>query len=146
MCVAMRSFNLLLPPSLPSFLSVLRSFIFSVFSLRLCVRAGCTRGCGCVLKASLHTLQGGSLLLHTQTMTCTFLSCLTWWPCACESVTRWNGIFYNTFFTECRAQGNTCFACDWLFSHVCCYCFISLAVNDTLYLPWVGVSRLYHLW
>lgn len=48
-----------------------------------------------------------------------FLSCLTWWPFACECVTRSNGIFYKTlllfFFTQCRAQGNTRFACACLF-------------------------------
>lgn len=27
-----------------------------------------------------------------------FLSCLTWWPCACESATRSNGIFYKKVF------------------------------------------------
>ncbi len=111
-----------LPPSLPFFAAFFHFLCF--FSLRLCVRARCTRGCGCVLKASLHTHQGGSLLFHTQTMTCTFLSCLTRWPRACESVTWWNGILYK-IFTECLAQGNTCFACNWLFSLVCCYCFIS---------------------
>lgn len=43
-----------------------------------------------------------------------FLSCLTWWPfaCECECVTRSNGIFLQDgFFTQCRAQGNTRFAC-----------------------------------
>lgn len=52
--------------------SILRPFHSSLFSLCLFVRASCTQGRGCVLKASLHSHQGGSLLFNTQTMTCTF--------------------------------------------------------------------------
>lgn len=63
-CVCAASVSSFLWPSLSSFL------FLSVFSLF--VRASCTQGRGCVLKASLHTHQGGSLLFHTQTMTCTF--------------------------------------------------------------------------
>lgn len=56
--------------------SFLRPFLssLSVFSLCLCVRASCTQGRGCVLKASLHTHQVVCQFIvpHTQTMTCTF--------------------------------------------------------------------------
>lgn len=79
--------------------SSLRPFL-SV-SLCLCVKTSSTQGRGCVLKASLYTHQGGSLLLHTQTMTCTFLSYLTWWTCACKCVTRSNAIFCEKRFSSC---------------------------------------------
>lgn len=52
--------------------STLRPFQSSLFSLCVFVSASCTQGCGCVLKASLRSHQGGSLLFNTQTMTCTF--------------------------------------------------------------------------
>lgn len=42
-------------------------------------------------------------------------------PRADECVIRSNGSFYKKVFTECGAQGNTCFTCDCLlFSPVCC--------------------------
>lgn len=45
-----------------------------------------------------HTPRWQFVVPHTQTMTCTFLSCPTWWPCSCECVTGWNGIFSKRFF------------------------------------------------
>lgn len=110
--------------SLCPFLSFFLSFSHY---LSLGVRASCTQGRGCLLKASFHTHQGGSLLFHTQTMTCTFLSCLTWWPCACECVTRWNGIFSKKVFYWMKSAGKYLFHLWLAFLALCVsrYWFIS---------------------
>lgn len=95
-----------------------RSFIFPSLSfslpssfVHLCMRAGCTQGCGCILKASLHTHQGGSLLFHRHTMTCTFH---TWWPCALWAcyLMKWD-LLWEGFLNWMQSAGKY-LLCQWL--------------------------------
>lgn len=124
----MHSFNPLLPLSLPSF-SFLRSFIFSVFSL-LSVWELAVLG-GVRLRPqgfTSHTPRWQFVVPHTDNdlhfslLPDLMALCLR----VCHKM-KWDLFIrrFFSFFTECGLQGNTCFTCDWLFSLVCCYCFIS---------------------
>lgn len=116
----------------------LSSFLFlSVFTLCLFVRASCTQGRGCVLKASLHTHQGGSLLFHTQTMTCTFYP--AWLdgplPVSVRVPQDQIGSFIRRFFSSMQSSGKYSFCLCLSFLALCVtrpdsitssrYCFIS---------------------
>lgn len=104
MCIAVCGFNLLV--------SQTRSF-FSSFFFPWCFLTPSLCESSLYSGARLrpqgftsHTPRWQFIVPHTDN-DLHFLSCLTWWPCACECVTRSNGIFYKKVFTECTALGNT---------------------------------------
>lgn len=144
--------------TLSFFLSFFSFFLSPLFLIHLCgVRAAYTRGCGCILKASLHTHTHAPrwqfVVPHTDndlhfSLLPNLMALCLW---VCNQMKR--DLLYEGFYWI-QSAGNTCFACDWLLSLVLLGLIISgltvsassLAVNDILYLLQVGASWLYHVW